>query len=1401
MNRINPLQKSVKTLLGSTLRIPWLMGLVLLVMLGLAAQRSAAAIAVADSTGGSVTNGSLTISQAFTVTSGNVLVVNLSYRGVNNQYPIGPSTLSWGAQTLTRVAQVGNTASKGYGSAVYYLWNPTPGSDNISGSLPSTNSLMSIISAFTLTGVDTNVSPIIATNIDNGTVNSSITTSTATNVPLGGFASLSAASAGTGNGVGFSASPAGGAVTNWVQSISGGFWDQGYIPSLGGGNTTFSCAFTGAGRLHIVAAVFSPATVVSSQPQLAQPTKSGIAMTSVTLGATVATNGSSAIDDYGVVYSVSTVNANPEVGGAGVTKVQVGASIANSAAFTTNITGLTPGTQYSFQGYAHNASGYGYSGVATVYALTNEPTVQASSVTISGAQRSAFTINWVRGNGNNCIVVVKAGSPVDSAPVDGTTYTANAAFGSGSQIGTGNYVVYVSSGNSVAISNLTLGSTYYVAVYELNGAGGSENYLTPTSATNNATAIGNVYYSVNTGISPSTVTSWTNSLGASPANFTGGDTFVIQNGHLLTPPGSWTLSGGATLQINSGGTLDMQYDLNKLFLQGSFVNNGSFLKSIDTATPPSLNFTNASVVGGATAYASTLTVGSNYNISVLAIGAGGGGAGVNNPSNSVAIQGGGGGGGASAYSTNLLLVAGNAYQVTVGGNGGRGTAGSASSFGGSGSAGSASSFGGGFLTTLLANGGGGGLASTFDGTNVTQGADGVGAAAGSTGNAANFAGGNAAGGGGGGGAADAGAGNAASAGTGGSGGSGGVVQGGSGGSIVSNTAGTAGGTPGGGGSGANWTSGAGKGAGAGGVALVNVQFISVSTAPNTANYRYQSRQNGDWNNFNTWSVDTGGGFANAVAGQTPNDGHTNVVVQAGHTVTVAGNAVTINLTVNSGGTLTVNGSLAVNRLTGQTSANNLTVNGTLNVVSLSLGNNTTNLVAAGAVLNQTAAAAVSAGTGVQLIINGSYVQNATGSGVIPVATWGAASTCTINSTFTSNIDASSNDIQLNYGQAFASFIWNAQGGTTNVVYRMAKSSITNWNVSTLTISNTAGTPARLELTGTPALSSSVTNLTVTGGNFRAGGSGSALTVNGPVAISAGTFDTGGTITALDNMSITGTAQVTGTTRFSFAKAGAQAWTVTTTNVLTGPAWVVNSGTALSLGSASKCTVSDLTVNGSLTVTGNSTLVVVGSSTPSTNNAGSITVNSGSGLGGNGGIGASVTLSAGAFATNTIGFDTNGVVNTTLTLTNALVLNGNTFHVSTGTNVLGAGDYPLMTNSVGGITGSFASSPVISGAGLASGLAGTVIRNGYVVLLHVAITTSNPPVITSTVLNGSNLIISGTNSSGSAGGTYYVRATNNLTIPFASWPRISTNIYGTGGAFSVTNAVNPSVPQNFYRIEQ
>ena len=111
--------------------------------------------------------------------------------------------------------------------------------------------------------------------------------------------------------------------------------------------------------------------------------------------------------------------------------------------------------------------------------LSPEPTVQATSLVISAVTSTTLTLAWTAGNGNKSIVVMKASGAVDSDPVDATTYTANAAFGSGDEIGTGNYVVYAGTGVTVDITGLTGGTTYHVAVYTYNdGDGaGTENYL------------------------------------------------------------------------------------------------------------------------------------------------------------------------------------------------------------------------------------------------------------------------------------------------------------------------------------------------------------------------------------------------------------------------------------------------------------------------------------------------------------------------------------------------------------------------------------------------------------------------------------------------------------------------------------------------------------------------------------------------------------------------------------------------------------------------------------------------------------------------------------------------------------------------------------------------------------
>ncbi|MBN2777031.1 MAG: T9SS type A sorting domain-containing protein [Bacteroidales bacterium] len=112
------------------------------------------------------------------------------------------------------------------------------------------------------------------------------------------------------------------------------------------------------------------------------------------------------------------------------------------------------------------------------------PTTQASNFGATPALNS-INVSWTRGNGNQVIVLAKQGSAVDANPVDGTTYTANAAFGSGTQIGAGNYVVYIGPATGVNVTALTASTTYHFAIYEYNTTGNC--YLVPALTGNSTT--------------------------------------------------------------------------------------------------------------------------------------------------------------------------------------------------------------------------------------------------------------------------------------------------------------------------------------------------------------------------------------------------------------------------------------------------------------------------------------------------------------------------------------------------------------------------------------------------------------------------------------------------------------------------------------------------------------------------------------------------------------------------------------------------------------------------------------------------------------------------------------------------------------------------------------------------
>jgi len=183
--------------------------------------------------------------------------------------------------------------------------------------------------------------------------------------------------------------------------------------------------------------------------------------------------------------------ANAAFGSAG-TALGNGFVVYDGTGNSVSVTNLAPNVIYYYRVYEYNGLEESANYLLTSPPNANrttlqvEPITQATNLTFSSVTTSATTISWTNGSGNERIVIARANNPITSSeyPVDGTTYTGAAAFGSGTGIGNG-YVVYKGTGTSVNMTSLAYGVPYYVQVFEYNvGNSGSENYLL-TSANGN----------------------------------------------------------------------------------------------------------------------------------------------------------------------------------------------------------------------------------------------------------------------------------------------------------------------------------------------------------------------------------------------------------------------------------------------------------------------------------------------------------------------------------------------------------------------------------------------------------------------------------------------------------------------------------------------------------------------------------------------------------------------------------------------------------------------------------------------------------------------------------------------------------------------------------------------------
>jgi hypothetical protein len=115
--------------------------------------------------------------------------------------------------------------------------------------------------------------------------------------------------------------------------------------------------------------------------------------------------------------------------------------------------------------------------------LGPEPTQAATAPVSTNLTSAGAMLSFTAGNGTARVVVVRPSSAAAAAPADGSVYNGNAAWGSGSAVGAGGFVVYVGTGTSVNVTNLLPNTTYTYQVYELLGTGCTTNYLQASPAT------------------------------------------------------------------------------------------------------------------------------------------------------------------------------------------------------------------------------------------------------------------------------------------------------------------------------------------------------------------------------------------------------------------------------------------------------------------------------------------------------------------------------------------------------------------------------------------------------------------------------------------------------------------------------------------------------------------------------------------------------------------------------------------------------------------------------------------------------------------------------------------------------------------------------------------------------
>ncbi|MFY7887255.1 MAG: beta strand repeat-containing protein, partial [Dolichospermum sp.] len=151
-------------------------------------------------------------------------------------------------------------------------------------------------------------------------------------------------------------------------------------------------------RLSNGSTVNVTASLAATAPTVTNTTPAtNISATSATLAGNVTATGGANITGNGSVYSLTSTNAAPQIGGNGVVQLSTSNPGTGTGSFSNNISAtLSPNTQYSFNAYAINSAGTSYGTVSTFYTLANVP----NAPTVNNPSSSSLDVAIGSGDGN-----------------------------------------------------------------------------------------------------------------------------------------------------------------------------------------------------------------------------------------------------------------------------------------------------------------------------------------------------------------------------------------------------------------------------------------------------------------------------------------------------------------------------------------------------------------------------------------------------------------------------------------------------------------------------------------------------------------------------------------------------------------------------------------------------------------------------------------------------------------------------------------------------------------------------------------------------------------------------------------------------------------------------------------